>query len=237
MKTTKVIFLGLFFALIASVSSAQEAAGFTASITESEKPHAVLIQLSGLDGARTAVSISNARGITAYREYLWNEDNYGAHFLMEGMPAGDYLVRVSNRNGRVLRAINLSEKGLALLDAQTVPGSETGRLIARFNPSEKAPQLEVQIANLKRRPFSFYLVNLDGIDAYTEEISGAYAYAKRFDLEGMEDGDYYIYVRAGETAVWQNMTFSNGAVRLTEKFSRGSVAEEAPAIQAVARKE
>ncbi|MCB0581718.1 MAG: hypothetical protein KDD10_20725 [Phaeodactylibacter sp.] len=73
MKTTKVIFLGLFFALIASVSSAQEAAGFTASITESEKPHAVLIQLSGLDGARTAVSISNARGITAYREYLWNE--------------------------------------------------------------------------------------------------------------------------------------------------------------------
>ena len=234
MKNLRVIFLSVFFALMAYAISAQNTAGFTTSITGSENPEAVLIQLSGLDGERTQVHITNAKGFTAYREFIWNENNYGANFLMEGMPHGDYLVRIDNNSGQVLRAFNYDGEGIHLLGAEAPGSDETGKLIARFDPVKKAPELEVRVANLKLRPFSFYLVRLNGAKFYSEELRGEFAYAKRFNLKGLEEGDYYIFVRAGETAVWQNIGYEEGAIRLKQKFSRGNVAEEPPEVQVVA---
>ena len=237
MKTTRVIFLSVLFTLLAYAGTAQNTAGFTTSITKSEKPQAVLVQLSGLEGQRTEVHLTDAKGYTAYREFIWNENAYGAHFLMDGMPYGDYLIRISNPSGQILRAFHLNSEGITLLEPQVAPNDETGKLITRFSPVEKAPKIEVRVANLKKRPFSFYLVKLNGAKFYSEELRGAYAYAKRFNLEGMQEGDYYIFVRAGETAVWQNIGYNDGTVRLKEQFSHGGVAEEAPKVQVVALQE
>ena len=236
MKTAKVIFQSIFFVLLASVAYGQEGEGFFSSITESENLKAVVIQLDDLDGMRTHIHIMNHRGVTAYSDYVWGERKYAANFVMEGMPLGDYLVRIRNRRGEKVRAIRLTDQSLRLFNYTNLKrqnevnyystAKKEGRLIARFSTEEGKPILGVQLANLKYRPATLFMVSLEGIPVMEKTLKGDYAYARQFNLTGLGEGKYYLYVSTPETSVWQVFEFEKGRVELKERFYRDGMAEE-----------
>lgn len=237
MKTVKVIVQSVFLALLASMAYGQEGTGFFASITEGETFKAVVIQLDELDGLRTHVNIMNHRGVTAYSHYVWGEEKYAANYVMEGMPLGDYLVRVKNRRGEQLRAIHLTDESIRLFDytkpRQTEMTEEDyaaakreGRLIARFSTTEGKPTLGVQLANLKYQPATLIMASLEGIPVMEKTLDGAYAFARQLNLSGLAEGNYYLYVSTPETSLWQIFDFKDGRVDLKEKFFRDNMAEE-----------
>jgi hypothetical protein len=234
MKAKIVVILSFLFALLYTPVSAQTASELVTSITDSEKPAAVLVQLSNLDGEWTEIHLTNSKGFTAYRKSIRNQNSYGAHFLMEGMPHDDYLIRVSNNEDHYLKAFFFNDEGICLLGPDRVPGDGIRKLIARFTPVEGAPKLETQIANVDGRPFSLYLVKLDGVKFFTKEMKGKPGFAQCFNFEGMDEGDYYIFVRAGDSVVWQNFAYRKGEILLKQKFNSGDVEEGGPVLPAVA---
>lgn len=245
MKTQKIISLGFFFALFAVMVYGQKGENFFVSVTEGENPKAIAVQMAGLDGARTHLHLMDYRGVTVYSDYRWGDDAYAAHFLLEGMEPGDYLLHIKNRHGQKVQPVHLTDNSVILFEYHAfreLPSrprvssyaDREGRLIARFTAKEGKPVLQVQMANLKYEPATLYLASLAGIPVWEENLRGEYAYAKNINLEGVAEGDYYFYVKTPETSLWQMFKLGKEGLELKQRFFRDNVivGSEGPVITA-----
>ena len=230
MKTLKLIVHSLCFFLFATMVNGQEDANFFASIAKSETPKAIAVELRDLDGARTHIHIMNYQGVTVYSDYLWGEDRYAANYVMEGMPLGDYLIHISNRTGRKVRAIHLSDENLSLFtftrpqasgkESDFTAAKREGQFLARFSTVEGEPALGVQLANLKYQPTTLFMARLEGIPIMDKKLDNPHAYARQLNLNGLPEGNYYYYVKNRETSLFQMFRIKGESVELGEKLYR-----------------
>lgn len=76
-------------------------------------------------------------------------------------------------------------------NAYPIPGS---KMIVRITKGDAVKMLNVQVANLQKERTQVCLQDMDGKIWFSDYVLREAAYAKKFNLNGMPDGDYLFFV-------------------------------------------
>ncbi len=175
----------------------------------------VVVRLANLEKMTTQVGILDVDGKSWFTDLLWREHGYATKFNMEGMPNGDYVLFIRNRQEIWAQTFNLdvfeieffqtpsnemSDKAVASLAGYF--GSDKGRLIACFKEKE-GPKFSVQLANLLNEPTRLDIVSINHGTVYSKIIWNENGFHEIMNMVGAENGDYFLYVYAADATLVQ----------------------------------
>lgn len=210
----KLIFLFTSVALALIFSAFTGTGGkMIVKIEKGESAKTIRLQLANLQDLRTCITIQDMEGIHWFDNYVWGEKGYAVNLNTQGMPEGDYFFEIKNRDNRHVQAFSIGKNDIAFFKEQ--PATAREKSIARFaslNINEKSKlityftdegnhKLGVQLANLQYQPALLRMVSLETGTMLTKEIAGVEGYAAKWNMEGMGDTDYLLYVRSGDANV------------------------------------
>ena len=185
----------------------------------------VIVRLANLDMLTTQIGIHDADGHFWLSKFITDEFGYAGRIVLDGLPDGDYILFVRNRNVTRMEVFTMypdeivffddpaghpADYAVAANEVFMAPGK--GALIARFDAAEAS--LEVRLANLQQRKTQVTLISLGGDGHVNETIRGRYGYACALNMEGMREGTYFVYVDAYDATVVQMFSFEDENIKL-----------------------
>lgn len=188
---------------------------------------AIFVQLANLEKARTEVFLKTIDGRLQYSGFISGKNGHTLQLTLDGMEEGAYLLGVSNKATLELRAflytsgnINFFEeqggaavsKGLSRNVSQ--PLGEKDPVIASITAADKGALINVQLSNLRSKPVHTRIISLTGISWHEETEEARNGFSRNYITEGLPDGPYYLYVKAGATQLVQFFTVEGGGVVL-----------------------
>jgi hypothetical protein len=75
--------------------------------------------------------------------------------------------------------------------------------------------LSVHLANLKEAPATIRLFSDAGTIVQTVKLANEHAYAKSWDMQNVADGNYFLYIEAGDATVIQSITVERNNVEVS----------------------
>jgi len=212
MKKYIILFATVVLAVVFSAFSGT-GGKMVVKITKGETAKNIHLQLANLQDLRTCVALQDMDGKFWYKEYVWKEKGYAVNLNLKGMPEGDYLFEIKNRDNRHIQAFSIGANDIAFFKEQ--PGGEVEKGIARlvsYHPNNKGKlvthftdagdkTLGVQLANLQLKPVILRMVSFETGTVLNKEVTGQHGYAEKWDMEGMASTDYFFYVRSSDASV------------------------------------
>jgi hypothetical protein len=157
---------------------------------------------------------------------------------LQGMPEGDYLLEIKNRDNRHIQAFSISANDIAFFKEQPGSGTERkgiaqlvschpkakGKLVTHFTVAGDRT-LGVQLANLQMKPTILRMVSFETGTMLNKEVAGQHGYAEKWNMEGMADADYFFYVRSVDASVLMYFQLDGNRVELKgiQRLERPSV--------------
>lgn len=210
----KLIFLFTTMALALVFSGfAQTGGKMIVKIERGETAKNIHLQLANLQHLRTGVAILDMEGKYWFNEYVWSEKGYAANLNLRGMPAGDYVFEIKNKDNRYLQAFSIGTNDLAFF--KEMPAEKPAKSFAKLaslNPDDKGKlithftdegnsTLGVQLANLQHNPALVRMVAFDAGTMLSKRVAGVQGYAEKWNLTGLASANYLLYVRSGDANV------------------------------------
>ena len=245
MKMQRNVVIALMLTIITSftlqAAAYEEAVKMIVRI-EQKDGKAIHVQLANLQKKRTKVSISDVNGREWFSEYAWGVYAYAKNLNLNGMPAGEYVLLIKNKEERHIQAFTKTKSNLFFFE-QAGPQKGEGPtaiftsgssfppadnvLISRFT-ADGAHGVDIQLANLLASKTVWQLKTMSGNTIYEEVIEGQNGYAKKVNLAGMTKGHYYILVRTGKLVRVQFLEVNSQSVKLKERqqLENGSLNEK-----------
>lgn len=101
-----------------------------------------------------------------------------------------------------------------------------GNLIVKIEKGDQAKTIFVQLANLQDLRTEVAIQNTDGELVYNEWIWNETGYAKKLKLDGMDEGDYLLFVRNRNG--WATQAFALGEKDLAFFYTPATAAGDRP---------
>lgn len=182
----------------------------------------VNVVVDNLRDKRTSITIVSVEGETWHRDFVWNEESYAASFDFVAVEPGDYIIYVANDREEVVMPIMVGDEEVDFINepinritsaTEAKAASVYGEMIVRFRPAE-GKAVNVHAANLNRQLTKVRMSRIDGLPVYREEVNYEGAYAKRFELEGIADGEYFMYIGTPEAVAFKYLKVKGDKVTL-----------------------
>ena len=212
MKKLIFLFTALALALVFS-AFAQTGGKMMVKIEKGETAKNIHLRVANLQYMRTRVAILDMEGKYWYTDYVWRENAHAVNLNIQGMPEGDYVLEVKNRDNRYLQTFSAGMNDLAFFkEIPAKAAKKSYATLASFNPDDKSKLityftdkgsqlLGVQLANLQNQPALIRLVAFDAGIMLSKQVSGVQGYTEKWNLKGMANADYCLYVRSGDANV------------------------------------
>lgn len=199
------------------------------------------LRVANLQKVTTKIALFDVTGKSWYHEYVSDEDGYAKKVITAGMPNNDYILYVGNENGHYMQAFSIASEKIAFFE-KTIPenlnrpiaqlvsyhSSEEGKLIAHLTKEENH-SVGVLLANLKWKPTEIKIVRNTGEVILKEKVEDNIGYATKFNMKGMPDGAYFLYVEASDAKVVMVFTVKENRVKFydTQRLEKitGSIGE------------
>lgn len=192
------------------------------NVDKGDQVKTIDIHLANLQKERTQIALQHVNSDLVYSEWVWGEHGFAKKINLNGMPEGEYVLFVRNKNIAYAQAIAMDDEDLALFktpqtEAGDIPGvalvsyssfNRKGRLIARFNVEDKGV-LGLRLANLRGEPALVRLNNMGMGLVMEQRIDAKYGFAQKMNLEGMTPATYYLYIQTPDAVVMQFMTYTD----------------------------
>ncbi|MBR9920712.1 MAG: T9SS type A sorting domain-containing protein [Bacteroidetes bacterium] len=225
MKTPLKAFLTLTICLFSFnlVFAANEGGEMIVHLEQTESGYLDL-HLANLQEQRTEIAIADMNGTTWYREWLNKEEGFATRLKLTEIPNGTYVFYVRNKSDHyakgLLKAngkVRLFEEAQANPKAgvkalQTSANSKTTANLISYFTAPEANTLGIQLANLNKSAVEVQIHDLNGMPIAKDQSSGAYGYAKKFRLQGMNNGMYYVIVKTASKTQLCFFEYSRGEV-------------------------
>jgi hypothetical protein len=103
----------------------------------------------------------------------------------------------------------------ATIFASQMPTGEN-RLIVSIEKSEDAASLDLRLANLEKKGTLIQLQDEKGNNWFSQYVWRKNGYAKRFNLKGMPNGMYTLWVQHQDATIIQVLHLSNGVLEVSK---------------------
>ncbi len=232
MKTQSNVAIAIILTIITtfSLNAAPYTEGGKMIVRVAQQDREVIdVQLANLQKQRTKVSISDVHGKIWFSEYAWGVHANPKRLDLHGMPAGEYVLLIKNKQQQYVQVFTKTEKGLFFFEKEEPQKGEEATailtsgspaagnvLISRFT-ADGAHGVDIQLANLLGSKTIVQLKNTDGNTLYEEAIEGQDGYAKKINLEGVVNGHYYFLIRTGKLIRVQFLSIGPRGVELEER--------------------
>lgn len=233
MKTQRNFLIVLILALTTSISLQAKVNPDTGAMIiriDNANNQSLSVQIANMQKQRTLISIVNMDGQRCFLEVVRKKNGFAKNFNLSNLPAGNYMVSIKSKIESYARLFEKSEKSITFFqtneqykngDGQVIlagnknaPGQS---LITHFSKTD-AQSVGVQLANLEGTKAEINLKFFSGAMVATDTVKGKNAYAKSFNLKGMSDGQYYMYIKTqGKTQV-QFISIEDGKVVLGDQY-------------------
>ena len=200
----------------------------TVSIEQGKDFKSLDVRMINLNRNTTEVTIQAFTGKVWFRKYLTRDDGFAARLKLDGMPEGDYIVYVKQRDNLWMEAFTLYPDQVVLFDnpaqgntlePQARFVSETtefkGRMIAKFDSNHEM-NINVRLANLQSRPTMVKLMCMGGLIHHRQKVKGHDGYAIPYNMEGMLPSPYCIYINGYDATVIQCFDVTDEGIALME---------------------
>lgn len=234
MKTQRNLFIALAI-IIATVFSTESAAynsiesGHMIVKVEKNDAHTLGLRLANLNKKFTKIRITDLNEKVWLTENVTNEYGYAKKLNLNGLPAGEYMLFVENNGQLFVQAFAKSNHDFALFQrpeqqstdravavlASTYTKGKKGELITRISNPD-AMSIGIQIANLDYQETNIQLNGQYSTPMMREKVEGQAGYAKKFNLTGMEPGNYYIVIKAREVTQIQFFSIDENGIQLND---------------------
>lgn len=194
---------------------------------------AITLQLANLERQRTQVLLEDMQGGVWHSGFVWGEKGYIERFNFEGMPDGDYLFYVGNSEFQRVQLLNIHNGEIQFFEERpytpvirdqaaysaltSYPANKQGKLITFLTQPDKNV-LGVQLANLREKPFTISINKIGAGKMFSYSEKGVQGYAQRLNMEGMQDGMYYLRIATQDRTLVQffSMDKENGGILFEE---------------------
>ena len=188
---------------------------------------AVVVQLANLEQARTEIFLKTIDGRLQYSGFISGENGYSLRLAMEGMEEGTYILGVSNKAARELKAFTffagrahffegqgkgVTRNGLSRNVSQ--PLGRKGQVLANISASGEGALINVRLSNLNSEPVQTRITSLTGLNWHQEVEEAHNGFSRNYITEGLPDGAYYLFLKAGATRIVQFFDVEDGQVVL-----------------------
>lgn len=181
----------------------------------------VNVQLANLMKNSTELAIQSAEGPIWFNKYILREHGYNGTLNLYGMPDGDYVVFVRNREGMSAQTFAVDMAGVEFFAtapveipiAQLVSLEAPNKLIY-YLTDEGGMKIGVQLANLQQKPAKINIIAMMNGALYKKEVTQANGAAYTFNLEGWPAGDGFVYVRTHEMNLVQFFKLTENDLQL-----------------------
>ena len=190
---------------------------------------ALIVQVANLEKARTEVLLKDMDGRLEYSGHISGRNGHSLKLNLEGLAEGAYLLGVSNRNFREVKAFIIAGGQIRFFESQgagtdvdglgrnaSQPLSNRGRgdVIANIRTAGGEGLLNVQLSNLRSKPVHTRITSLSGLNWHQEVETARNGFSRNYITKGMPDGAYYLFVEAGQTRIVQFFEIDKGHVVL-----------------------
>ena len=192
-----------------------------------ESEAAVVVQLANLEQARTEVFLKTIDGRQRYSDFISGENGYSLRLVMEGMEEGSYILGVSNKSAREVKAFTffagqvrffevqgqgVSRNGLSRNVSQPLGSNE--QVLANIGASGEGGLVNVQLSNLNSAPVHTHIISLTGLSWYQGVEESRNGFSRNYITKGLPDGAYYLFLQAGAARIVQFFEIEEGKVLL-----------------------
>ncbi len=191
-----------------------------------EAAKTINVQLANLENLRTHLLIQDMDGTSWFSEYIWGEQGYAKKLNLVGMPDNDYIILVSNKNGRHVQSFHLGTMDIAFFDEKgsndkdggfvnlvSADPQGKGRLISETTIADKQ-SIGLRLANLQHQPIIIRLIPLGELIAFEQNVTNEIGYSTKLNLKGMAKGFYMVYVQASDATLVQFFNLTDDGVEL-----------------------
>ncbi|MCB0586792.1 MAG: hypothetical protein KDD06_15900 [Phaeodactylibacter sp.] len=188
---------------------------------------AVVVQLANLEKTRTEVFLKTIDGRLWYSDFISGENGHSLKLDLEGMEEGAYLLGVSGKKVKAVKAFVFSAGSIHFFEQQDDGTSANGmsrnvsqplgykeKVVANISASSRGEFLNVQLSNLKSNPVQARITSLSGLNWHREHQETRNGFSKNYITEGMPEGDYYLYLKSGATEIIQFFSVREGQLAL-----------------------
>lgn len=215
-------------------------------IEKGENAKTINLRIANLQNLLTNIVLEDMNGAVWFDEYAWGETGYAKKLNLNGMPNGDYVLYVKNREDFHAQAFNVGAVGIAFFKEQmeakrgnvyahfaTVDLDGKGSLIAHFN-AVGDQTLAVRLANFQKRPATIELMGLSSGVQLSEYTIGENGYAKQWNMTGLGNGEYVTYVRTLDTTIALFFRLNENSVELLQlQRMERQINAETPAMEII----
>ncbi len=221
----QIIFLFAAFIMVFSIN-ANSIKPVIVKIKKAEQEKTLDIIVANLQNKNTQISILDVEGKSWYFQNISREVGFGMNFNLEGMPDNDYVVFIKNKNGQYFQTFSMEGNDITFFDLQNKGSTknltasleknemkETPQLITKVTAEEKR-SLGVRLANLKKAQVTLRLFSDSGSKIQTEKVDNEHAYAKKWDLQNVSDGNYFLYIESENTTIVQFIVVERSNIQI-----------------------
>lgn len=195
-------------------------------IDKAEQGKTLELRLANLQNQNTQISILDVEGKSWYFQNISREVGFAMKYNLEGMPDNDYVVFIKNKDGQHFQAFSMEGNGIRFYDPQNAGSlknltaslenyemKEVPKLITKITAEENR-SLGVCITNLKEAQVTLRLFSDSGTKIQTEKVENEHAYAKKWGLQNVVDGNYFLYIGSEDATIVQSIKVERNKVRI-----------------------
>lgn len=215
------------YSLIAQSSTTTRAAFLKVNAIDAQS---IDVQLTNLQQKKTILTLKDISGKTWYNKVIKKKYGYAKRMILSEIPAGHYIMTIESTLGHITRIFSKDEKNISVYEPSSVSEKNESypmlagtkravenRPITRFTTPE-SKSIGIQLANLLGLPTQVSVISLNGMIKLTDAAKDEYGYAKRFNLNGLSDGRYYIHIQTDQLSQVQFFTIKDNEVTLEDYY-------------------